>query len=102
MHTIWPIDQLPYFKVPGYAERIQTHLEQYPQVCTQALQQVTLIDEAIEKFTVVIEKAIGELVQYRSKTVAELQEMRTELSRETETALEEVEKTLLEEQPQLT
>ena len=68
-------------------------MEQFPQVRTQVLQQVTLIDKAMEEFTEAIEKAIEELVQYRNKTVGELQTLKAELSRETETAVEEVERT---------
>ena len=76
-------------------------MEQFPQVRTQVLQQVTLIDKAMEEFTEAIEKAIEELVQYRNKTVGELQTLKAELSRETETAVEEVERTLVEAQSQL-
>ena len=101
-HTTWPIDQLPYYKVPGYAERVQARLEQFPLVRTQALEQVTLVDKAIEELTEAIENVIGELLQYRNKTIGELRTLRTELDRETETALEEVERTLVEDQPQLT
>ena len=101
-HPIGQIAQLPYYKVPGYAERFQTRFEQFPQVRMQTLQQVALVDNAIGEFTKAIEKAIEELEQYRNKTLEELHALRTELSKETEAALEEVERTLVEDQPQLT
>ena len=91
-----------YYKIQGYGERVQTRTEKLPQVRTQALQQVALVDKAIEEFTQAIEKAIWDITQYAKKTKRELQEMRTELSREIETALEEVERTLVEDKPRLT
>jgi len=71
-------------------------------VRTQALQQVSLVDIAVQKFTEEIEKAISELTQYLNQTVRELQELKAELSRETDTALEEMKRILIEDQPQLT
>jgi len=101
-HAVWLIAQLPYYKIPGYAERNEARIEQFPQVRTQAVQQVALIDKAIEEFTEEIEMAIGELAQYRDNKVGELREMRAELSRDVESAIEEVERTLMEDQPVLT
>ena len=101
-HTAWPINQLPYYKIQGYAERVETRLEEFPQVRTQALEQVTLVDKAIEEFTGAIEKAIWDILQFAEKTKGELQALRTELISEIETALEEVERTLVEDQPRLT
>jgi len=101
-HTIWPIELLDGYKIPGYAEHFQTRTELFPQVRIQVLEQVALVDKAIKEFTDAIEKAIWEIMQYGKKTTTELQALRTELSREAETALEEVERTLAEDKPQLT
>ena len=101
-HITWTIDQRPYYKIQGYAERLQMRLEHFPHVRMQALQQVTCVDKAIQEFTSEIEKAICELEMYRNATLDELNKVKTELGKEIEAALEEVEGTLVQDQPRLT
>lgn len=100
-HTTWPMDQLAHYQIPGYSEGIQKRLELFPRVRAQILQQVTLVDKAIQEFTGVMEKAISELLNYSNEKTGELQQMRVELSRDIETALDEVERTLVEDRPHL-
>lgn len=100
-HTNWPISQLPYYKIPGYSERLQCRKETYPQVRIQVLQCVQVLDEVIEEFSGSMERAICEAVQYTKQTVIELNQMKVDLSREAQFALEEVERTLMEDKPQL-
>lgn len=101
VHSAWPISQLLYYKIPGYAERIQTRLDHFPQVRIQALQQATLIDKAFEEFTYAVEATIWDILQYAERTKEELQALKSEMCQEIEKALEEVERTLVEDQPLL-
>jgi len=101
-HTNWPINQLLYYKIPGYAERLQVRTELYPQVRAQVLQCVQVTDGAIQEFTESVERTMWEAVQYSKQIVKQLSSIKEELRKETEAALEEVESTLVEDQPHFT
>jgi len=101
-HTTWPITQLPYYKIPGYPERLQTRLELFQQVRTQALQSLEIVDKAIQEFSNEMERTSWQLIQLSLRTLEELNRTKAELASEVEVALGEVERTLVEERPQLT
>jgi hypothetical protein len=92
---------IPDYQTAGNEQRMEMRKELFPLVRTQALLQVTLLDRAILEFTTEMERAFDELTKYRDQTLEKLQKMKEELSRETETALAEVESTLAEDQPRL-
>lgn len=101
-HTNLPINQLPFYKIPGYSERLLQRIELFPQVSTLVRQKVTAIDKTIQEFAMEMQRAIWELIEYSNKTVEKLSQMKNELLKETEAALAEVERTLVEDQPRLT
>lgn len=59
VHPVRPINQLPYYKLIGYTERLCTRMELFPQVRDRVHQQVKLVDQAIEEFTDEMEKWYG-------------------------------------------
>jgi len=129
-HENRPIDELLYYKIPGYFERLDTRREALPRVKEQALGSVGEVDRALGEYTAAVEEVIGTYTAHCERDVAEmelriaqlkaqtkstvrdlrakseeqiekLKKLKRDLMAEVQTALEEVERTLVEDQPQL-
>lgn len=100
-HATRPLEQLQYYKIPGYFERLRARKQSFPSVKMQVQRSAEEIDKIIAKFNAEVELIIWELSCYSKKVIAELRETKAKLSADTEKALEEVEGTLKEDQPKL-
>jgi len=100
-HSTQPLDQLPYYKISGYYDRLQVREEAFPKVKVQALKSVEDIDRAVKDYTAQVEKFIWELIAHSQKVITELKETQAMLRSEVQSALEEVQRTLKEDKPQL-
>ena len=98
-HSIQPIDQFANYKTPYYHK---VRVENFPRVREETRNSVRQVDRAIEEFTHQVNSVIAELTTYAKQVVKELNELKRKLQVETETALEEVERTLGQDKPQLT
>lgn len=99
VHQALPIEQLPHYKAPGYFDRLKIRMDSIAQVREQALDNISEVDRAIDEYNLRVEAAIWEVMTNARKVVAELSEMKAELTREINAALTEVERTLVEDQP---
>ena len=100
-HKIIPIQHRPYYRIPGYDERLQTRMDSIGQIREQALHSLTEVDRIIEEVNSRAEAEIWEIMASARRTIAELNEVKEQLTREIHAGLEEVEKTLVEDQPEL-
>lgn len=101
-HQALPIKQLRHYKVPGYFDRLQIRMVSIAKVREQALDNIREVDRAIDDYNLRVETAIWEVMANARMVVAELNQVKTELIRDINAALEEVELTLVEDQPVLT
>jgi hypothetical protein len=77
-------------------------MDSFAQIQEQALHSLTEVDRTIEEVNSRAEADIWEIMASARRTIAELNEVKAELTREIQAGLEEVEKTLVEDQPVLT
>jgi len=129
-HATRPIQELLFYKIPGYFNRLGTRKDSFPRVQEQAWKSVGEVDKALEEYTRAVElviadysgrveeevrdlqqrvtriraqaaSAIGELRTQLTEQVAKLNRIKVGLMSEVQAALEEVERTLVEDAPQL-
>lgn len=96
-HKTRPLDQLRYLKIPQYYERLKCRRENFPMVREAALKGIEKVDEAIRDYSAKVEWTIRELTAYSKVVVEQLSQMKAELVRETNAAIEEVERTLAQD-----
>lgn len=101
LHTTWTLDQLPYYNIPGHFERTQHRIEALAQVRELAWSSVGQVDWLIEQYTTETEQAIQTLQTQLYRTVADLNELKAELTGFVQSALQEVEQTLMDDWPQM-
>lgn len=75
--------------------------EALPKVREQVLKSLKAMDRAVEEYSSQVEQVLWAITVQCKKKVAELYESKAELSRDTERALEEIERTLVEDRPTL-
>jgi len=85
--------------IPGYFERLRVRIDSFPLLKQQALQGSLEINRAIDEYKLGVEKAIFDLTVASKASIDQLLGMREELDREMQAAVEEVERTLAEDQP---
>lgn len=100
-HEPWPLNQLPYYQIPGYFERLHVREETLPQVREQAWKSVAEVDKAINDYSTHVDRVISELYAYSKKVIEELKVTKAKLNTDIAAALEEVERTVMEDQPKL-
>lgn len=91
------IETLPFFRIPGYYERLETRTSAWPLVHKQALQSLQGIDKATEEITTETEKAIAVLRQRCAEYTEQLRQIKGRI----QAAVEEVESTLNDDSPAL-
>jgi hypothetical protein len=97
-HQSWPSSLLPTYKNTGFLER----LEAFPRVSEEAIECIGQVERAIRELTAGVEAIQSALTAFCEEKVKELREMKESLARGIPAALEEVERTLMEDQPLLT
>lgn len=100
-HTTRPLSLLHSYKIPGFFPRLEARREAFPKVREEALKSLQSIDKAIVEFSALVEQTLKALIAHKEATTTKLCETQTYLSREVQYALEEVERTLGEDQPRL-
>lgn len=129
-HPTRPIQELSFYKIPGYFQRLGTRKGALPRVQEHAWKSVGEVDRALDEYTRTVEwvaadyssrveeevralqqsiaqlrgqaaSAIGDLRTQSAEQVAELQKLKADLTNEVQAALEEVGRTLDEDAPQL-
>jgi len=101
-HCARPINLLRSYKIPGFFPRFEARRDTFPKVREQALTSLQSIDKALAEFSALAQKTAREILTHAEATQTKLQETQIYLSREVQFALEEVERTLGEDQPRLT
>ena len=96
-HQSWPISALRNYKNPRFLDR----LEAFPRVRDEAMEAIREVDRAIAELSATVEELKSTLLALFTEKMNELQEIKANLMREIPAALEEVERTLPEEQPVL-
>jgi len=96
-HPTWPISDLLSYKDPRYFDR----QEAFPTIQAQARQGVTEVDRAVAEYSALVERVIKEIRTSSNRVIEQLKGIKTTLSADVESALEEVERTLAEQQPLL-
>jgi len=87
-HPTWPISDLSIYQDHGYFDR----QEAFCTVPAQAKQMVQEVDKAIEEYQALVDKVIEEILNSSQTIIAELMQVKAQLSTEVQTSLEEVEK----------
>lgn len=100
-HMPWALEQLRYYKIPGYFDRLKGRKEAFPSVKEQTLTALGEIDKAIEEYSALVEKIIWDLIIHSKEVIEELKAKKGKLSTNIEAALEEVERTMKEDKPTL-
>ena len=96
-HPMRLIETLPFFKIPGYYERLEARTTAWPLVHEQALRNLQEVDRAIEEITVTTETAIATLRRRCADSVEQLRQTKGKI----QAAVDEVEKTLSDDSPAL-
>lgn len=96
-HQTWPVSLPQSSKNPLYSARLQA----LPLVREEAMGCIGEVERAITEVTARVQELQAALTLFGTEKVRELQDMKVFLSREISKALEEVERTLAEEQPLL-
>lgn len=100
-HCARPLSLLRSYKIPGFFPRFEARRDAFPKVREQALASLQSIDKALAEFSALAQKTVREILIYAENTEKKLRETQVSLSREVQFALEEVERTLGEDQPRL-
>lgn len=96
-HPTWRVSDLLLYKDPHYFDRF----EAFPNFKAQAEQGILQVDKAIEEYRAVVETVLRDVAAASEITIAKLISIKTQLSEDVKTAIDEVGKTLSESQPQL-
>lgn len=96
-HPMRLIETLPFFRIPGYYERLEARTSAWPLVHEQALLSLQTVDRATEEITAETEKAIAILRQRCADYTEELRQIKSRI----QAAVEEVENTLNDDSPAL-
>ena len=99
-HHIHPIATLPFYRIPGYSDRLKRRKENFPQVQSTARGSLTQIDAAIDAITVKSHELIAAITKHCREQTDKLLQLKTALSQEVEAALHEVEAALYQDDPQ--
>ena len=89
-------------QAPNYHDRLRVRVKNFPGVKNETRRNIQDIDKAIHQFAKYVEKVIWELTCYAEKEIKRLNDIKEKLRDEAESALEEVERTLKENSPELT
>lgn len=100
-HAFQNISMLPYYKIPGYFQRVKCRSEFFPQVKALALQSVGEVDRAIGEYKQSIELLMMRIGRHSQQVLSTLENMKRGINDEVETALAEVERTMVEDAPML-
>ena len=98
-HSTMTLEKLALYTIPGLLDRLQRRTEALAQVREQALRSVRLVDQAIEEYATMVEKAICELREIMHRKIEEVNKMKGELILEVNAALAEVERSLAIDHP---
>lgn len=130
-HTTRPISELSYYKIPGYFKRLDIRIASLPEVKNQALKSIGEVDRALNEYAVAVDgvlsvykdkvdmdvqelqqriaqilftadSVVHDIQAKADEEIAQLQQIKIDLIREVHEALEEVERTLAEDNPLLT
>jgi hypothetical protein len=129
-HTTRDVDQLPYYIIPGYQDRLKMRKKTLPILLEKALSTIGEIESAIDEYKAAVEqviveyttkvdqevmvlqglieqlktkakKAIRDLTAESEEQIAKLNEMKRDMAIEIDEALKEVERTVIQDKPQL-
>ena len=101
-HPMHPKEQLPYYRIPGYYDRLKVRRTNFPKIQSQLQTNIDEIDAAIQQFDQEICRLICAITSYAETVVRQMKETKVTLQTQVNAALEEVQRTLNEDQPQLT
>jgi len=96
-HTTWSVSDLLVYKDPRFFD---LH-EGLSSIKEQAKLQVKEVDRAIAEYRCLVDRAVWEIKVASDQVIAELEEIKRKLSKDVDTAIEEVERTLSDPQPRL-
>ena len=94
-HQPWPLAALLHYQNPQFLVR----LEALNGVRVEAMKSIGMVEKTIAEFTAKIEEMQAALAAFCTEKVRQLQEIKACLSKDISAALEEVEKTLTQDQP---
>jgi len=96
-HILRPLNQLPYYKRPGFFSDLKKRKESLQRIRDQLQSEVNTVDQAIAE----AEQTAQSIAALFNAKVTELRDFKTCLSASVQASLEEVESTLAEDRPQL-
>ena len=100
-HAIQHLSLLPFYKIPGYFQRAKCRSDSFPQVRTVALESLQNMDRAIKEYREAVESMLLKIGRHSHDVLSQLEMMKADMSEAVKTALEEVERTIAEDQPVL-
>lgn len=92
-HFTYPVTLLPDFEKPGFMEKLQARTIAFGEVKELTRKRIEVVDQGIAEINATIE----EWVKYCRDTIDNLEELKSQIK----TSLTEVERTIMEEQPDL-
>lgn len=101
LHACQHISLLPYYKIPGYFQRAKCRSDTFPQVKAVALESLQEIDTAIREYRQTVESVLLRIGKHSQNVLSKLEMMKVTVTEAVETALQEVERTIAEDQPVL-
>ena len=101
VHAFQNISMLQYYKIPGYFQRARCRYDTWGKVKELALQSVEEVDEAIGEYKQSIELLMMRISRHSQQVLSTLENMKRDISASVESALEEVERTMVEDAPVL-
>ena len=99
-HHIHPIATQPFYRIPGYSERLKHRKDNFPQVQVTARSSLTQIDAAIETIKTESQKLIAAINKHCKDQTEKLLQLKAALGQEVEAALTEVQATIYQDTPQ--
>lgn len=101
LHAVQHLSMLPYYKIPGYFQRAKCRSDTFPQVKAVALESLQEIDKAIREYRQTVESMLLRIGKHSQSALSKLEMMKECMTEAVNTALEEVERTMAEDQPVL-
>lgn len=100
-HSSRPLNQLQFYKLPGFNAALGLRIETFPKVREQVWKSVEELDRAVERYTEEVKRTYEEVIREYNEVVEKLNEVKTRLKEDAKSSLEEVERTLMDDNPRL-
>ena len=100
-HQILNLKVISEYKAPGYFDRLRVRQQSLPEVRDSARENIVNLERNLDKYREQTEKMMWTMMQSTKQALRTLEEIRSELTREIEAAVQEVERTIDEDNPVL-